>query len=140
MTSSTKISDHLKNYLLDTNFINYFGNKCHNNVNGPYLICKIILYFFVLSLILNIINIIDIFIKFMKKNKDNKNKNKLILSVLIGQIIIIIVNIFWIYFIYNMCYLCNGWKALVIYIILSIIISLLLSFFIGNSYIENYMN
>ena len=98
------IDNVLKKYIHSNIFSKYLDNGCKNRP-GPYLICKVILYFFVLGVIINIINLITTITKFN-------------IQLYITLIILILTNILWIYFIYNMCYLCRGWVAFFIYIFL----------------------
>jgi hypothetical protein len=125
------MGSYLKEYLYTPNFINYFGNDCENGIPGPYLLCKIILYFFILALFFNIIQIIKTSIEILKLPKTSKF-NKMFIASFITQVILIVLNIIWIYFIYNMCYLCRGWRAFFIYIVYSIIIWMLYMYILNK--------
>ena len=116
----------LKDKLYIQNFVKQVGNHCPINDNGPHLLCKMVLYFFILGLILNIINLITIIFKY-----SNEEKNKELLKTSLWVMVVnIILNVIWIYFIYNMCYLCRGWLAFAMYILYSVIYMFIMSYFV----------
>lgn len=102
-------------------FKKHLKNSCTEGP-GPHLLCKVILYFFAIGLLINCIGLI---LNIVNKDK-NKNASRLQKSMLY-QIVIIAVNAFWIFFIYNMCYICRGWLAFFSYLALSFVSMLFIS-------------
>ena len=128
----------LKDYLYSSDFMDHFGNSCSKD-QGPHVLCKIIIYFFILSLFLSIIKFIIGVVEFIKLPK-NHIVNKIYITQFVSQIIMILLNIFWIYFIYNLCFLCRGWTAFFLYLLYSLIVGGLFIYFFKKVSVSNIRN